>query len=96
MGIDLIRVMYVIILVYKCVVYLFVNDIYVQVVVFYNLGWVEYRVYLCFLFYLRKKVMRYFKVVIFCFKWVIEFEVGNFEFWNVFGVVISIVNLFVL
>jgi superkiller protein 3 len=66
------------------------QDIHAQAVAWYNLGWAEYQVYTSTDPQLQtkgKKVQRFLKAAMRCFKRAIELEAGNSEFWNALGVV---------
>ncbi|KAI5301754.1 Superkiller protein 3, partial [Ascosphaera pollenicola] len=71
------------------------SDIHAQAVAWYNLGWAEYRAYVCeekeaALGLTRAK--RFLKASMKCFKRAIELEAGNAEFWNSLGVVTTYLN----
>jgi superkiller protein 3 len=66
------------------------QDVHAQAVAWYNLGWAEYQVYTSTDPQLEargKKMRRFLKTAIRCFKRAIELEAGNSEFWNALGVV---------
>ena len=66
------------------------QDIHAQAVAWYNLGWAEYQAYMLTNPYSQtkaKKVQRFLKAAMRCFKRAIELEAGNSEFWNALGVV---------
>jgi superkiller protein 3 len=89
---ELQRVLHTTILAHKRAVHVSANDFHAQAVVYYNLGWAEYRAHTCLPARLRKKSMKYLKAAIASFKRAIELEAGNSEFWNALGVVTSNVN----
>ncbi|KAK4192216.1 hypothetical protein QBC35DRAFT_399909 [Podospora australis] len=92
MGVELTKAMHATILAHKRAIYVSNNDVHAQAVAYYNLGWAEYRAHECLPLSLKKKLTKYLKTSIFCFKRAIELEPGNAEFWNAFGVVTSIAN----
>lgn len=66
------------------------QDIHAQAVAWYNLGWAEYQAYMLTDPQLKskgKRVQRFLKAAMRCFKRAIELEAGNSEFWNALGVV---------
>ena len=90
-GVNLTRCMHMAILCHKRAIHVSASDVHAQSVAYYNLGWAEYRAHLCMPSHL-KKMSRYIRAAIRCFKRAIELEAGNSEFWNSLGVVTSLAN----
>ncbi|EEH10786.1 superkiller protein [Histoplasma capsulatum G186AR] len=64
------------------------TDKHAQAIAWYNLGWAEYRAYVCLQDEAKSKINKPFlKTAMRCFKRAIELEAGNSEFWNALGVV---------
>ena len=84
------------ILAHKRAIALSTNDHHARAVAWYNLGWAEYRGYLCGIDQVApssgKGSIKYLKACVQCFKKAIELEGGNAEFWNALGVVTSEMN----
>ena len=72
------------------------TDHYAKAVSWYNLGWTEYRAYMCGYenskTQLKKKPVRHLKASVQCIKRAIELESGNAEFWNSLGIVTAELN----
>jgi superkiller protein 3 len=74
------------------------HDIHAQAVAWYNLGWMEYRAYVCLersathSTTKAKPTTKFLKAAMRCFKRSIELEAGNAEFWNALGVVTTSLN----
>lgn len=81
----------------KRAIYACSNDIHAQAVAWYNLGWTEYRAYVCCeqdvdLASQGKQSLKLLKAAMRCFKRAIELEAGNPEFWNALGIVTTQLN----
>ncbi|EKG16415.1 Tetratricopeptide TPR-1 [Macrophomina phaseolina MS6] len=81
----------------KRAIYVCTHDIHAQAVAWYNLGWTEYRAYVCCKQDVDpasqgKKSLRLLKAAMRCFKRAIELEAGNPEFWNALGIVTTQLN----
>ena len=66
------------------------DDIHAQAVSWYNLGWAEHQAFVSASPELQangKKLQRFLKAAMRCFKRAIELEAGNSEYWNALGVV---------
>ena len=66
------------------------HDFHAQAVGWYNLGWSEYRAYICLRMILKEDVKlqrKFMKAAVRCFKKAIELEAGNAQFWNALGLV---------
>ena len=71
------------------------QDVHAQAITWYNLGWAEYQAYTLTTSHLQargKKLQRFLKAAMRCFKRAIELEAGNSEFWNALGVVTLSIN----
>ena len=83
----------------KLAVYEATKDRHAQAAAWYNLGWTEYQGHLQKLedssMLPARKAPRFLKAAVQCFKWAIECEAGNAEFWNAMGVVTSDLNVLV-
>lgn len=88
-GVDLTRIIHATILACKCAIHASSHDLHAQSVAYYNLGWAEHRAHMCLPKGLKKKLSRYLKAAVRCFKRAIELEAGNSDFWNALGVVTS-------
>ncbi|KAK2745221.1 Superkiller protein 3 [Onygenales sp. PD_40] len=77
------------ILAHKRAVSISAGDKHAQAVAWYNLGWTEYRAYVCLQQdgIKSKQNKQFLKASMRCFKRAIELEAGNSEFWNALGVV---------
>ncbi|PGH31260.1 superkiller protein 3 [[Emmonsia] crescens] len=76
------------ILAHKRAVSISASDKHAQAIAWYNLGWAEYRAYICLEDGAKSKRNKPFlKTAMRCFKRAIELEAGNSEFWNALGVV---------
>ncbi|EXJ89974.1 hypothetical protein A1O3_03041 [Capronia epimyces CBS 606.96] len=78
------------ILAHKRAIHASSTDQHAQAVAWYNLGWAEYDAYVSGGEAIKprgKKLPRFLKAAIKCFKRAIELEAGNSEFWNALGVV---------
>ncbi|PGH11688.1 hypothetical protein AJ79_04711 [Helicocarpus griseus UAMH5409] len=76
------------ILAHKRAVSISANDKHAQAIAWYNLGWAEYRAYVCLEDGNKSKRNKpLLKTSMRCFKRAIELEAGNSEFWNALGVV---------
>ncbi|GME51107.1 Antiviral protein [Neofusicoccum parvum] len=85
------------ILAQKRAIYACAHDIHAQAVAWYNLGWTEYRTYVCCEQDVDpskqgKKSLKFLKAAMRCFKRAIELEAGNAEFWNALGIVTTQLN----
>ncbi|OJD35987.1 translation repressor antiviral protein ski3 [Diplodia corticola] len=85
------------ILAQKRAIYACAHDIHAQAVAWYNLGWTEYRAYVCCEQDVdpaaqSKKSLKLLKAAMRCFKRAIELEAGNAEFWNALGIVTTQLN----
>ena len=82
---------YAAILAQKRAIHACANDVHAKAVAWYNLGWTEYRAYVCTYEEKRplskKESLKHMKASVQCFKRAIEFEAGNAEFWNSLGIV---------
>ena len=66
------------------------HDFHAQAVGWYNLGWSEYRAYVCFNMILKEDMKiqkKFMKAAVRCFKKAIELEASNAQFWNALGIV---------
>ena len=72
------------------------NDFHARATAWYNLGWTEYRAYVCLVKETDsgsgKKTLNFLKASVQCFKRAIELEAGNSEFWNSLGIVTAALN----
>lgn len=84
------------VLAYKRSIHLCSSDIHAQAIAWYNLGWAEYRAYVCIQEEItsssKRKSSRFVKSSVQCFKRAIELEAGNSEFWNALGIVTAELN----
>ncbi|KAI5293987.1 Superkiller protein 3 [Ascosphaera acerosa] len=86
---------YAAVLAYKRAITASATDVHAQSVAWYNLGWAEYRAYLCEEDEHASgltRAKRFLKAAVRCFKRAIELEAGNAEFWNALGVVTMQLN----
>ncbi|KAI5308978.1 Superkiller protein 3, partial [Ascosphaera atra] len=89
------QALYAAILAYKRAVTVSYGEIHAQAVAWYNLGWAEYRAYVCEEQEASSgltKARKYLKASMRCFKRSIELEAGNSEYWNSLGVVTTLLN----
>lgn len=68
------------------------NDVHAQAVSWYNLGWAEQDAYLASTSLKGKRARHFLKAAIRSFKYAIELEAGNAEFWNALGIVTMVSN----
>ncbi|EEH48155.2 SKI complex subunit tetratricopeptide repeat protein SKI3 [Paracoccidioides brasiliensis Pb18] len=81
------------ILAHKRAVSISASDKHAQAIAWYNLGWAEYRAYVCLEDDVKSKTNKPFlKTAMRCFKRAIELEAGNSEFWNALGVVTTFLS----
>lgn len=89
-GSSLELILYATILAHKRSIQASLDDFHARAVAWYNLGWAEFRAYICGIdrgLALKGGAMRYLKASVRCFKRAIELEAGNSEFWNSLGIV---------
>ncbi|KAL1958948.1 hypothetical protein VTO42DRAFT_3501 [Malbranchea cinnamomea] len=90
------KAIYATILAYKLTLSVSSNDKHAQAVAWYNLGWAEYRAYMCWedegATSRNRKRLGFLKASMRCFKRAIELEAGNSEFWNALGVATTTLN----
>ena len=76
-------------------IYACASDIHAQASAWFNLGWAEYQAFFSLGSLLQtdgKKLQRFLKAAMRCFKKAIELESGNAEYWNALGVVTMVLN----
>jgi superkiller protein 3 len=87
------RVLHASILAQKRAIVSCAGDIHAQAVSWYNLGWTEFRAYVCLEQEQENLGMTTFsRAAMKCFKRAIELEAGNSEFWNALGVITTTLN----
>ncbi|KAH7369699.1 hypothetical protein BKA65DRAFT_416744 [Rhexocercosporidium sp. MPI-PUGE-AT-0058] len=91
-GLNLTRCLHASVLAQKRAIHASAHDVHAQAVAYYNLGWAEHRAHVCLCAGMKKRITRYLKAAVRCFKRSIELEAGNSEFWNALGVVTSELN----
>ncbi|KAF2258539.1 protein prenylyltransferase [Lojkania enalia] len=68
------------------------GNVHAQAVAWYNLGWTEYRAHVCLEQEQDATLTKYLRAALKCFKYAIELEAGNSEFWNSLGVITTTLN----